>query len=211
MAHWIDVSLPLTTTLVAWAGAPQMRSRALQTIKKNGAEVHDIALTTHTGTHIDAPRHFIAGTSAVDEIDVEKCIGTAHVVAVKPKKGWEIQPEDLGINNWKGIERIFFQTQDSKKLFQKEFTTQYYSLSVETATLLVRKGIKLVGMSYLGVEKAHNPGHPVHKTLLKAGIVIVEGCDLRAVKPGEYDCIALPLRLKGLDGSPARVLLRKVK
>ncbi len=206
---WIDISVPLTTHLVHWPGQPGLRSRALETIKKDGVEVHDIALTTHTGTHIDAPRHFVAHTDAVDEIDLEKCIGPARVVSLRAKKGWEIQPQDIPITQWKGIERIFFQTGDSTKLYKKEFTSKYYSLSVETAKLLVRKGVKLVGMSYLSVEKKGNPGHPVHTTLLKAGIVIIEGCDLRGVRPGEYDCIALPLRLKGLDGSPARVLLQK--
>jgi len=210
MSRWIDISLPITTTLVHWPGQPGLRLRSLETIKKNAVAVHDIALTTHTGTHIDAPRHFVANTNSVDQIDVEKCIGRALVISVKPKKGMEIEPEDLPINNWNGIERIFFRTTDSAKLSRKEFTEKYYSLSVETAKLLVRKGIQLVGMSYLSVEKKGSPGHPVHTTLLKAGIVIVEGCDLRAVKPGQYDCIALPLRLKGLDGSPARVLLRKI-
>ncbi len=209
MNRWIDITLPLTTTLVHWPGQQGLRVRALETIKKNGVEVHDIALTTHAGTHIDAPRHFVAGTSAVDEIDLEKLVGPAHVIDVRRKKGWEIQPSDLPIKNWAGMERLFLCTGDSKKLFKREFTSQYHSLSLETAKLLVRKGIQLVGMDYLSVEKKGNPGHPVHKTLLKAGIVIIEGCDLRAVKPGVYDCIALPLRLKGLDGSPARVLLRK--
>ncbi|MBI5135363.1 cyclase family protein [Candidatus Uhrbacteria bacterium] len=209
MPRWIDISLPLTTTLVHWPGQQGLRVRALESIKKDGVEVHDIALSTHTGTHIDAPRHFVAGTRSVDEIDLEKFIGPAVVIAVRPKNRWEIQPSDLPIRSWKGVERLFFQTGDSKKLHQKEFTSHYYSLAVDTAALLVRKGVKLVGVDYLSVERKGNPGHPVHKTLLKAGIVIIEGCDLRMVKPGVYDSIALPLRLKGLDGSPARVLLRK--
>lgn len=210
MSGWIDVSLPLTPSLVHWPGQLGLRMKMLETIKKNGVEVREFVMSTHTGTHIDAPRHFVAGAGSVDEIDPEKLVGRAIVIAIKPRKGLEILPTDIPIKQWKGIERIFFKTADTKKLHRKIFTDQYYSLHIETAKLLVHKGIKLVGVSYLSVEKKGSPGHPVHTTLLKAGIVVIEGVDLSRVSAGPYDCIALPLRLKGFDGSPARVLLRKI-
>ncbi len=210
MSKWIDVSLPLTPSLVHWPGQLGLRVRMVETIKKNGCEVRDFSLSSHIGTHIDAPRHFVEGAGSVDAIDFEKLIGRTLVVLVRPRKGLEILPTDIPIKQWKGVERIFFKTIDAKKLHGKLFTDQYYSLNIETAKLLVRKGVKLVGMSYLSVEKKGNVGHPVHTTLLKAGIVVIEGVDLSRVSPGSYDCIALPLRLKGFDGSPARVLLRNI-
>lgn len=210
MSSWIDVSLPITPTLVHWPGQLGLRVRMLETMAKNGVEVRELMMSSHTGTHIDAPRHFVAGTGSVDEINVDKLIGRAVVISVKPRNGLEILPSDIPIKQWKGVERIFFKTTDSKKLHAKEFTDRYYGLHADTAKLLVRKGVKLVAMSYLSVEKKGNVGHPVHVTLLKAGTVIIEGVDLSKVAPGRYDCIALPLRLKGFDGSPSRVLLRKI-
>ncbi len=210
MPRWIDVSLPITSTLVHWPGQLGLRVRMLQTMAKDSVEVSELMMSSHTGTHIDAPRHFVAGTGSVDQIDLNKLIGPALVVSVKPRHGIEILPSDLPIKQWKGVERIFFKTTDTKKLHSKEFTDRFYSLHIDTAKLLVQKGIKLVGMSYLSVEKKGNIGHPVHVALLKAGMVIIEGVDLSKVLPGRYDCIALPLRLKGLDGSPARVLLRNI-
>lgn len=207
--RYYDVSLLLTHHLIHWPEEQGLRSRKVHTLAKDGVEVTDFSLGSHTGTHIDAPRHFVKNAGSVDEIAFDKLIGPALVIEVRPKKGRTIEPGDISLGDWKRAERIFLKTSNSKKLNAEQFTDQYISLSLETAQLMVRKGVKLVGVDYLSVEKKGSTGHPVHMTLLKAGIVIVEGCILAHVPAGRYQCAALPLKLKGFDGSPCRVVLMR--
>jgi len=119
----------------------------------------------------------------------------------------EILPEDLG-EVQKG-DRILLKTGNYKLMKQSTFPEEYVSLSAEAAKFLAEKEINLVGIDFLGIEKEKNPGHPVHVTLLSAGVVNVEGLDLENIEPGEYELICLPLKIKDGDGSPARVVLIK--
>lgn len=206
-----DCSLPLSPSLVTWPGEEPLSRQFVATIPENGVEVSTLSMGSHTGTHIDAPRHFVAGSSGIDAIPLEALIGEALVVDLTHMEGRHILPEHLNSVPLATTQRLLFKTPNSTRqlLDQPQFIEDYVSLAQETAELLVNHHVKLVGVDYLSVEKKGNPGHPVHTKLLAASIVIVEGVRLHGVPAGQYQLVALPLRIIDGDGSPARVLLMK--
>ncbi len=209
-----DCSLPLGESLVTWPGEEGLRRKPLREMAKDGAEVHELTLSAHTGTHVDAPRHFVAGGAGLHEFPVDAFVGPATVVDLSQvdfgrAEVKEIEPEHLAGVDLASIDRILFKTANSTEdlLMQPDFTTEYVSLSLATAELLVANKIRLVGVDYLSIEKKGNPGHPVHVAVLSAGMVNVEGVRLTEVPAGEYMLAALPLNLIDGDGAPARVVL----
>lgn len=173
---------------------------------KTSAIKSKLTMSSHFGTHIDAPKHFLFNKPGVDKIDPAKLIGVFTVVEVKSNP--LITLEDVKkITIEHGQAQILFKTRNSKLLQQKKFTDQYVSLSVEAADYLIKQGVVLVGIDYIGIEAKSAPGHPVHSLLLSKGVVIVEGLDLSKVKPGKYDGAILPLKIKDGDGAPARAVL----
>lgn len=204
-----DLSIPIKQDMLVWPGDSGVEIKTLATVKKDGVGESRFSFGSHTGTHIDAPKHFVAGATAVDEIALEKIIGKCFVVDLTGIDHKEIMVSDISnLGVGKGS-RILFKTGNFKYLHGKKFPREYISLSLEAAQYLAEKGVVLVGIDFLGIEKRKNPGHPVHTTLLKAGIVNVEGLDLREVPQGYYQIFCLPLRVVGADGSPARVILVK--
>lgn len=199
-----DISLPLHDDMVVWPGdVPFTRKE-----NRSTGITSRLNFSTHTGTHIDAPKHFLFEKGSVDAISLQKLIGKCKVLEIRAKQS-EINLETIARFNILRGDRIIFKTGNSKLLTRKRFTSHYISLSLESAKYLVKKKISLLGIDYYGIEAKSAPGHPVHKTLLRAGIVILEGLNLSDVKPGEYNLAALPLKLKGADGSPARAVLWK--
>jgi arylformamidase len=176
----------------------------------DSANVSQLCCGVHTGTHVDAPNHFIDGTKRVHELDVAKLVGPCRVVEVASDV-MAIEPEHLP--SLDGIERMLFKTRNSdfwstpEDGFRKDFTY----ITPDTAKAIAAARIKLVGIDYLSIEKSGSPGHPVHVTLLEKEIVILEGVDLRDVPPGDYEIICMPLKYigGGGDGSPARTVLIK--
>mgnify|MGYP001568582245 CR=1 FL=1 len=225
--RYFDISLPLHEGLAAWPGDTKFQRRE----SRGTAIVSKLLMSSHTGTHIDAPRHFLFNNQGVDKIALQKLIGKCRVIEIKsppvsphspparggvrgggrrderPKRDNQISVSDLKKFRIKAGDRILFKTSNSKLLKLKKFISDYVSLSLEAAKYLANKKISLVGIDYFGIEAKSAPGHPVHKALLGAGIVIVEGLDLSKVKPGVYHLAALPLKILGGDGSPARVIL----
>jgi len=198
---FIDISLPLKKGMVVWPGdVPFSRDEM-----KGTSIVSKIKMSSHTGTHIDAPKHFLFNAGTVDDIAPQKLIGTAKVVAVSSKK--LIEPVDFSRVQISRGDKILFKTRNASLVSKKSFTSDYVSLSLAAAKFLAKKRVDLVGIDYLGIEVKGSPGHPVHKTLLRAGIVIVEGLNLRKAKPGRYNLVVLPLKLVDGDGSPARAIL----
>jgi arylformamidase len=183
--------------MVTYPGDPAVRMERAASIA--GGDVVNLTrmdFGLHSGTHVDAPVHFIDGAPGVDEIPLESLIGPCVVVEV-PDLGRESvarAPE--------GSERVLFKTPNSELWARDEFVKEFARLDGEAAALLVERGIRLVGVDYLSVgdEDAHN-------ALLEAGVVPVEGLDLRGVEPGSYELICLPLRVVGADGAPARTIL----
>jgi len=200
-----DVTVGISETMPIYAGDPTVSISAAKSIAGGDtANVSQIALGVHSGTHVDAPNHFIEGTRRVHELDPAKLVGPCRVVQVPD------EPEHVG--NIDGVERVLFKSRNSEfwsepeRGFRKDFTY----ITPETAKLLVEKGVVLVGIDYLSIEKSGSPGHPVHVTLLEKEIVILEGVDLRGIEPGDYELLCMPLKYDGGggDGAPARTFLR---
>jgi len=198
-----DVTVGISETMPIYVGDPTVSISAAKSIAGGDtANVSQIALGVHSGTHVDAPNHFI-------ELDPAKLVGPCRVVQV-PDDVTAIEPEHVG--NIDGVERVLFKSRNSEfwsepeRGFRKDFTY----ITPETAKLLVEKGVVLVGIDYLSIEKSGSPGHPVHVTLLEKEIVILEGVDLRGIEPGDYELLCMPLKYDGGggDGAPARTFLR---
>lgn len=204
-----DVTVGLSETMPIYAGDPTVAVVSAKSIAAgDSANVSQVSFGVHSGTHVDAPNHFIDGSRRVHELDPNKLIGSCRVIRV-PDGVTEIEPEHVG--EIAGVERVLFKTRNSNFWSEPErgFRRDYTYLTPDTANLLVEAGVVLVGIDYLSIEKSGSPGHPVHITLLEKEVVIVEGVDLRAVEPGDYELICLPLKYEGGggDGSPARTLL----
>lgn len=204
-----DVSLPITDSMLVWGDDEKVSIQTVATVEKDGVRLSKFSFGSHTGTHIDAPNHFLRDREGVDKISLEKLIGRCMVIDLTKIKGLEILPSHLDKVDIKKGDRVVFKTGNFLLLKKSTFPKSYVSLSESGASFLVERGVCLVGTDFLGIEKRGNLGHPVHKMLLSNGIVIVEGLDLSEVEEGIYDIICLPLRVVGADGSPARVMLIK--
>ena len=205
---WIDVSLELSPALPVWPGEPEIDLVRVQSIA-DGAEanVSHLASGVHIGTHIDAPLHFLDGSASVDQIPLEKLIGPAYVVG--HTDAGHVRPETLAAANIPAeARRLLFKSRNSSLWDNPTgFVRDYSALTVEAAQWLVQRKVELVGVDYLSVAP-FEATVPTHVQLLGAGVVVVEGLDLRQVEPGWFEMVCLPLRLKGSDGAPARVALR---
>lgn len=200
----IDITVPYHSGMAAFPGTEPPKFRQAKSIEKDGKNLWVMEMTSVTGTHVEAPCHVIAGAPSVDQIDLHKCYGPCEVLEIKKTNDGLIGFTD--VQDVKS-ERVLFKTTNSEMIRQDTFYDDYVALSVEAAETLVANGVKLVGLDYYGIERRGSLDHPVHRTLLAAGVVILVGLDLSFVKPGRYTLIAMPQRLKGLDGSPVRAAL----
>jgi len=204
-----DVSLPIKNNMLVWPGDPQVSIEQISSVAKHGVGKSMFSFSSHTGTHVDAPNHFVENGIGIDKIPRKKLFGDCEVLDLTNIDHKEILPSDLkGVNIKKGS-RILFKTGNYKYLHGSKFPNTYVSLSEDGAEYLSRKEVFLIGIDFLSIEKHKNPGHPVHKTLLKNGIVNLEGLDLSNILAGRYTIACLPLRVVDSDGSPARVFLIK--
>jgi arylformamidase len=204
----IDVSLRLSDSLPAFPGNPPFQLRAVKRIEDGGSSnVSALHVGTHAGTHVDAPRHFFSGAPAVDALPLETLIGPARVVHFPGRAS--IGAAELEGAGLAGVERLLIKTDNSRAWgTATDFNPQFVYVSDDGARWLVAHGVRLVGVDYLSVEKYKEPGAPTHHHLLGAGVVVVEGLDLRNAPEGDCEVICLPLKLADADGAPARVVLR---
>ncbi|HEY6045330.1 MAG TPA: cyclase family protein [Pyrinomonadaceae bacterium] len=206
-----DITVPIRAGMPIYEGDPAVEIQAWSAFAKgNSSNVSFLHMGAHTGTHVDAPAHFIEGAKRIDTLPMETLIGRARVVRV-PDELTEIDQNFLNSCQLDQVERILFHTRNSafwNESFRKDFT----HLLPEAAEQLVKQGIKLVGTDYLSIEKFHSGHHRTHLTLLAKGVVIVEGLDLTGVPEGDYELICLPLKIAdgAGDGAPARVVLRTI-
>ena len=195
-----------------YKGDPGVEIKTFKAITKgDSANASQISMGLHTGTHVDAPNHFIDGTKRVHELDPQKLMGDCRVVEIAGDV-IAIEPEHVG--DIAGVERVLFKTRNSEFWSSPEdgFRADFTYITPATGKLLADSGIVLVGIDYLSIEKSGSPGRPVHVTLLQNEIVILEGLDLRGIEPGDYELICAPLKYDGAtgDGSPARTFLREI-
>jgi len=202
-----DISVPIRSGGLVYPGNPEIDITLQQAVAKGaGANVLSIRFGSHTGTHADAARHFFDDGQSVDEIPLERLIGPALVVGfaddVRAIGATELRGHDL-----EGQKRILLRTRNSTLLSGNEFAKDYTYLAPDGAQYLVDKGAELVGIDYFSIEQFHSGHHKTHRILLERSVVILEGLDLSATAPGEYELICLPLRIEGCDGAPARAVL----
>ncbi len=205
-----DVSVPLSATTPTYPGDPGIEIKPWLTLADGDvANVSLINFGLHSGTHVDAPAHFIADGSRVESLPLESLIGEAEVVEVANDVR-AIDESFVASNHFRGSQRILFKTRNSAFWNNSGFREDYTYIEPGAAKRLVEWGIKLVGIDYLSVEQFQSPKFETHHALLSAGVVILEGLDLRAVPAGIYELICLPLKIAGGsgDGAPARVVLR---
>ena len=207
-ADWIDVSVPIETGMVHWPDNPPVRiQRALDLDRGDGANVSTISMGSHTGTHVDAPIHFLQSGKGIDKLPMSVAIGRARVIQIEDAQS--IRPGELISHKIRRGERILLKTGNSTRCWQsRSFVEDFVYLSSEAAKFLVDRGVRMVGIDYLSVGGFKKDGAATHRYLLEAGIWIVEGLDLSKVEPGAYILVCLPLKIVGGDGAPARVVLR---
>ena len=207
-----DISVPLSAELPVYPGDPRIEIRDSLTLANgDAANVSSLNFGAHTGTHVDAPAHFIEGTKKVESLALDVLIGEAEVVEV-PAEKLVIDEEFVTTRST----RVLFKTRNSTFWggdfadFRREFREDFTYLDLAAARKLVEQGVKLVGIDYLSVEKFGSPEHEVHRALLSHEVIILEGLNLTNVPPGKYELICLPLRLRSNlgDGAPARAVLR---
>jgi len=206
-----DVTVPISAATPIYSGDPGVVISSTATLAAgDSANVTHLCFGAHTGTHVDAPNHFIEGTLTLDQLDLDKLVGQCTVVLVDENVR-AIEPRHLP--DLANIERILFKTRNSAFWNEPEkgFRTDFTFISRDAAERLATPTMKLVGIDYLSVEEFGSDGHPTHIALLQKEIVILEGLDLRAVNAGEYELICLPLKYIGGtgDGAPARTILRQ--
>ncbi|MDQ2746322.1 MAG: cyclase family protein [Acidobacteriota bacterium] len=208
-----DVTLPISNQTPVYEGDPPVEVEAAHRIAKgDAANISDLHFGSHTGTHVDAPAHFIEGGNTVDKLDFEKLLGKCLVVELSDDA---MAVETADCENLNGAERVLFKTRNSNfwndlaQGFHKDFTY----IAPDAARKLVELNVKLVGIDYLSVERFGSTDFATHKTLLENEVVIIEGLDLREVAAGEYELVCLPLKMVGGmgDGAPARTILRTLE
>jgi arylformamidase len=196
--------MPVAPGMPVWPGDPEVRARLCSSIAAgDGCDVTALVLSTHTGTHIDAPAHFVAGAAAIDAMPMELMTGRALVVQVEDEIC--IRPEHLPSCLKRG-DRVLFRTPNSMRRLAG-FDEDFVYVSAAAATALAEAAVALVGIDYLSVGGFHTECVETHLALLAAGIWLVEGLHLAEVPPGVCEFICLPLRIAGADGAPARALV----
>ena len=189
--------------MIHYPGDPELHlERVLAIARGDPANVSRLDFGVHSGTHVDAPNHFLDGEPGVDSVPLDVLVGPAQVVdgASLPREVSASALQSLAIPD--AAERLLLKTRNSALWERDSFSEDFVSLDESGARWLVERGVRLIGIDYLSIGD-----EAAHKVLLRAGVVPLEGLDLRRVEPGSYRLICLPLRIEGSDGGPARVLL----
>jgi len=208
MDEWLDISVPVAPGRTPlWPGSPELRFEPHQAIER-GDTVDDtlVTMSVHTGTHIDAPAHFLPGGQRVEDLDLEVLTGPCWVADLRGRE--QIAASDLeALMVPPDTRRLLLKT-DNHARWGPEFDEGYTALLSDGARWVVERGIRLVGIDYLSIQ-AYRAPDSVHTDLLSAGVVILEGLDLAEVPGGSWELLCLPLKLVGTEAAPARALLRR--
>jgi len=202
-----DITIDIKNDMIIWPGDPKISIKNKISIQTGGScNVKSITISSHTGTHIDSPNHFIENGYFINDIPLETMMGKCFVVDLTHVSSI-IDVENLINIDYAKYSRILFKTRNSDYLFQKEFNKNFISLSLEAAKYLSSKKVLLIGIDYLSIESFYSNGD-VHNQLLSNEIAVVESINLSGIAEGEYELICLPIKINKCDGAPARVLLK---
>ena len=203
-----DVTLTITHDMPVWPGdTPPTLVHTGSIEKGDNANTSEVTLSVHTGTHVDAPDHFLGNGKTIEQLPLDTLLGRAYVLHlpdVDQITAAVLERADIPPRT----RRLLFKTRNSEYWAKgvKEFQTGFAGLTEDAAQLLVDRNVRLVGIDYLSIAP-YKKSRPTHRLLLEAGVVIVEGLDLSHVSQGRYTITCLPLKLGGADGAPARVIL----
>ncbi len=210
MQIW-DVSVTVDQNLPIWPGNPPADIHRVNKIEDGAnSNVSDINMGAHTGTHVDAPFHFLMEGAKVDTLSLEVLIGTAEVIQVADSVNVLDRQVVEAASIPPGTTRVLFKTRNSSywAKFGSAFQPDFVAVDASGAQALVERGVKLVGIDYLSIAP-YKQSRPAHETLLAASVVIIEGLNLSAVQPGQYQLACLPVKLGGAEGAPARAVLMR--
>jgi arylformamidase len=204
-----DISLTVSTDMPVWPGDPAVELRQVASMEAGAqANVSHLCMGVHTGTHVDAPHHFLNDSRTVEQLSLEVLTGSCYVAQLSER----VEMIDVDVLSSIALpvntSRILFGTRNSR-LWQShsgKFSTEFVAVNAEAALWLVDKGIRLVGVDYLSVAP-YGDSVRTHTALLEAGVIVVEGLNLSEIESGIYQLYCLPLKLKGADGAPARAIL----
>jgi arylformamidase len=206
---FMDISVPLSNTIVTWPGDPKPDIHYVKTLAEGGSSnVSGISMSSHIGTHVDAPLHFIDGAASIDKVSLDTLVGPARVVDMRNRA--VITKSDLESVDLNGVARVLFKTDASDLWDDPAFHEEFPHLDDKAAEYLVAIGVRLIGVDYLSVEQYKGRTRETHKIILGAGVIIIEGLDLRKVDADDYELICLPLKVAGMEAAPARAVLRRI-
>ena len=212
--EWIDVTATLDpATTPVYEGDAPMKFLFLKDMRKGDPlSLSMYSMGAHSGTHVDAPMHFVLPGAPVDSVSLESLVGPARIIDVADSVQ-AIDATELNKHEWKGSERIFFRTRSSARgwMSSNVFHRDFAYIAPDAAQLLADAGVKLVGIDYISAEQFGAPAPKTHQILLGKGIPIVEGLLLKDVSAGDYDAIVLPIKVRGHEGAPARAIVRKTE
>jgi len=204
----LDVSVPLDAGLASYPGNTPFTLEPIKRLARgDSSNVSTLHMSAHSGTHVDAPRHFFDQAPGAEGLPLEILCGRARVVELTTRKA--ITADDLARHDLSEDVRVLIKTHNSRLWGSPEFHQDFIGVAESGARYLVEHGIKVVGVDYLSVEAFKAPGAPAHHVLLGGGTIVIEGLNLRDVEPGHYELLCLPLLVVGSDGAPARVVLRR--
>jgi arylformamidase len=198
-----DISVPIHPGMIIYEGNPGVELERVDSIPDGAhANVSRLVLGVHTGTHVDAPLHFIEQGPGSESVELEPLIGSASVVDATAVSG-DIDEDALAaLDIPPGAERVLLKTTNGRLWEGDVFSRDFIRLTGSGARYLIDQGVRVIGIDFLSIGDGE-----AHRELLGAGVIPIEGLDLRAVEPGDYQLICLPLRLEGSDGAPARAVL----
>lgn len=210
MNQIIDITLPLGGSIPVWPGSEGLQLRdAMSLSEGDPANVTMLCCDVHTGTHIDAPRHFMISGKTTEDFPLDIFIGPAYLVHL-PALDY-ISSSDLERALIPGdVTRLLIGTDNSARLKSSTFDCNYTYLTSDAAQWITARGIKLLGFDYISIEQYGAP--PLaHLSLMQADVVILEGINLYNINCGWYELICLPLRLVGREGAPVRAVLKPLR
>jgi arylformamidase len=204
---YYDISLNLSASTIRWITSPPLELHERRRMNRGDHNNSSaVTMSLHSGTHVDAPFHFVPDGTTIDELPLELFMGAALVHAVDTDR--YIKAEHVAAIGLDGITRLLFKTRNSSLLKRPSYEPDFVAFAVEAAEALVAQGVKLVGLDYLSVAHAGEEQVPVHRAFLDRGVVLLEGIDLSGINPGRYELICFPIRIHGADGAPCRAVLR---